>query len=69
MSVCADDNYDKYVIDAAREIGAPTYCVLAYPGSVQYSLGARNCQTWANDVLALATKKYMENEKCPKCFK
>ena len=67
--VCNDDKFDKYVIEAADEIGAPSYCVFAYPGTVAHALGLRNCQTWADDVLILAKKKYLENEGCPKCFK
>jgi hypothetical protein len=67
--VCKDDKFDKYVLEAANEIGAPSYCVTAYPGNLSYLLGARNCQTWADDVLNLAEKKYLKNEKCPDCFK
>lgn len=67
--VCDDDKFDKYVLDAVNEIGAPTYCVIAYPGSIYHALGARNCQTWANDVLNKAKEKYLKDEKCPKCFK
>jgi hypothetical protein len=66
--VCSDNKFDKYVKQAAKEIGAPTYCVTAYPGTLPHLLGARNCQTWADDVLNLAKKKYREKEKCPKCF-
>jgi len=67
--ICNDDNFDKYVFEAAREIGAPTYCIWAYPGTKMHLLGARNCQTWANDVLTLAKQKYFQGEDCPKCFK
>ncbi len=67
--VCDDDKFDNYVFQAANEIGAPAYCVMANPGTLPHLSGARNCQTWANDVLALAKKKYLESEKCPKCFK
>lgn len=68
-SVCDDDKFDKYVFEAAKEIGEPTYCVIAYPGTIQHIMGARNCQTWADDVLNLAKEKYLENEDCPDCFK
>ena len=60
--ICEDDKFDKYVFEAATEIGEPTYCII--PGV----LGARNCQTWASDVLDLAKKKYLEGENCPQCF-
>ena len=67
--LCDDDKFDKYATDAANEIGAPKYCVAANPGTMPYMLGARNCQTWVNDVLNKAKKNYLKNEKCPKCFK
>jgi hypothetical protein len=66
--VCNDDKFDQYVLSAAKEIGAPAYCVWAYPSTVTHMAGARNCQTWVDDVLKLAKKKYLEKEKCPKCF-
>ena len=66
--VCSDNKFDKYVVASAAEIGAPSYCVIAYPGTTPYLLGARNCQTWASDVLELAKSKYLENESCPECF-
>lgn len=67
--VCDDDKFDRYVIEAAKEVGEPTYCLIAYPGNLPHMLGARNCQTWANDVLKKAKKKYLAKESCPKCFK
>jgi len=67
--VCSDDKFDQYVLEAAREIGAPSYCVTAYPMTTPWIYGARNCQTWADDVLILAKEKYLEKEKCPQCFK
>ena len=67
--VCDDDKFDRYVFEAANKIGAPTYCLTAYPGSLPHMLGARNCQTWADDVLKKAKEKYLATEKCPKCFK
>ena len=66
--VCSDNKFDKYVKEAAAEIGEPNYCVVAYPGTTPYLFGARNCQTWASDVLDLAKRKYLENESCPECF-
>lgn len=67
--VCDDDKFDKYVFEAAKEVGALTYCVTAYPGKLPYTLGDRNCQTWVDDVLKKAKRKYLQNEQCPKCFK
>ena len=67
--VCNDDKFDSYVYAASKEIGAPTYCVWAREGTGAHGLGARNCQTWVDDVLKLAKKKYLEKENCPTCFK
>ena len=67
--VCGDDKFDKYTVEAAAEIGAPTYCVWGYPGTRAHKKGSRNCQTWADDVLELAKQKYLANEDCPDCFK
>jgi hypothetical protein len=60
--VCTDDKFDAYVLKAAQEIGAPTYCIAAYPGTTPYILGARNCQTWVSDVLKKAREEYQKNE-------
>jgi RHS repeat-associated protein len=68
-TVCWDNAFDKYVLEAANEVGAPTYCLLAYPGTLPHMLGARNCQTWDDEVLAIAKEKYLSHEKCPACFK
>ncbi len=68
-TICGDDKFDSYVLDAAREIGAPTYCALAFKGTVYHLAGARNCQTWIDDVIDLAKDNYLENEDCPSCFK
>jgi hypothetical protein len=68
--ICNDDKFDKYVFEAAQKIGEPPYCVAAYPGVKFYEkYGARNCQTWANDVLNLAKKNYIANEDCRTCWK
>ncbi len=66
--VCDDPNFDQYVLDAAVQVGAPKYNIIAYPGIFTYFLGARNCQTWAREVLQKAKKEYLKIENCPKCF-
>ena len=68
--ICNDDSFDQYVKDAVNEIGASTYCVGAYPGTPEFKAGARNCQTWANEVIQLAKMKYLEANSlsCTKCF-
>lgn len=68
LMVCEDDVFDRYVLDAAKTIGVLQYCVWAYPGTIPHALGARNCQTWADDVLELAKIRYKEGELCPLCF-
>ncbi len=68
-TVCNDNEFDKYVLAAANEIGAPTYCVLAGPDSLYQYMGLSNCLTWSRDVLKLAKQKYLAGQKCPKCFK
>jgi RHS repeat-associated protein len=66
--VCNDDAFDQYVMQAAMEMGAPAYCLWAYPGTKVHRLGARNCQTWVDDVLELAKRNYLDGEQCPACF-
>ena len=66
--ICADNKLDKYVKAAASVVGAPYYCVWAYPGSAAYRGGSRNCQTWVDDVLNKAKQEYIKNVKCQSCF-
>ena len=65
--ICGDKKFDKYVLEAAKY--KPTYCVLANPDTIQHAVGARNCQTWANEVIERAKVEYLRKEKCPGCFK
>jgi RHS repeat-associated protein len=72
--LCGDDKFDAYVLAAAQEIGAPTYCLIAsaefgLSGLAAEAAGARNCQSWARDVIARAKQNYLAKEKCPTCFK
>ncbi|OQW85720.1 MAG: hypothetical protein BWK72_20860 [Rhodoferax ferrireducens] len=55
-SVSKDPKFDRAVEKAISEIGVPKYNIWAYPSTVTYALGARNCQTWAADVLRRASK-------------
>jgi RHS repeat-associated protein len=66
--VCGDEEFDKYVVRAAETIGTPNYCLFATPGTIGHALGARNCQTWVDDVLELAKKNYLNDVSCPRCF-
>ena len=50
-SISTDPKFDEAVARAVEEIGAPKYNVVAYPGSLAYATGFRNCQTWATNVL------------------
>jgi hypothetical protein len=72
--LCNDNKFDAYVLAAATEIGAPTYCVIAsaefgLSGLAAEAAGARNCQSWARDVIAKAKQNYLAHESCPTCFK
>ena len=67
--VCNDDKFDSYVEKAAKQVGKPAYCVYAYPGTMLHAYGARNCQTWAKEVLNVEKRDYLANETCPACFK
>jgi len=49
--VVLSDEYDNDVYKAIREEGEPKYNVLAYPGTLMYNLGARNCQSYARDIV------------------
>jgi len=70
---CDDDKFDSYVLKAAQEIGAPTYCPLGEPGlpggDAAMGAGAINCHTWVTLVLQKAKEDYLAHEKCPTCFK
>jgi hypothetical protein len=70
VTICDDDSFDQYVREAVNEVGAPTYCVGAYPGTPEFKAGARNCQTWANEVIHIARKNYLKASvnSCPRCF-
>jgi hypothetical protein len=55
-TLVADNSKDQAVINAIAKVGEPTYSVAAgyYPSSLSIGLvlsGARNCQSWAQDVL------------------
>lgn len=69
VTVCDDPEFDSYVIDAVHDMGPTVYSVTAYSWTTLYLFGARNCQSWVNDVLRRAREQYLENETCPKCFR
>ena len=48
------DENDKKILDAINKVGETKYNIWAYPGSITHALGARNCQSWARDVLGRA---------------
>ena len=56
--VSEDSKFDNAVKQAISGIGAPKYNVYAYPFTTPHMLGARNCQTWADDVLDRANEIY-----------
>jgi len=55
-SVSKDPRFDRAVGRAINEIGRPKYNVWAYPRTVTHAIGARNCQTWAENVLRPAVE-------------
>ena len=55
-SVSKDPKFDRAVEKAITEIGAPKYNLWAYPSTVTHALGARNCQSWAADMLRRASE-------------
>ena len=67
-TVCGDDDFDEYVLEAARIVGEPNYCLVAFPGTLGHALGGRNCQSWVDDVLQLARESYLRDTACPRCF-
>ncbi|MGS0680681.1 hypothetical protein ACVBIL_05940 [Shewanella sp. 125m-7] len=54
--------FDNAVRKAAGEIGEPMYNVYAYPLTTPHLFGARNCQTWVDDVLDRASEIYKESQ-------
>ena len=57
-SVNDDPKFDKATLKAISEIGAPKYNFYAYPFTTPHMFGARNCQTWADEVIDRATEIY-----------
>ncbi len=55
-TISDDPKYADAVRQAAEEVGKPKYNVGAYLGTWPHLLGARNCQTWADDVLKNADR-------------
>ena len=55
-TISDDENFADAIQQAVTEIGAPKYNVYAYRGTTPHWLGARNCQTWADDVIKRATE-------------
>ncbi len=54
--VSEDPKFDEAVKTAVSEIGAPKYNAWAYPTTTTHFFGARNCQTWIDDVLNRASE-------------
>jgi len=55
-SVSKDPAFDRAVERAITEVGRPKYNVWAYPSTITHALGARNCQSWAAQVLRRAAE-------------
>ena len=54
--ISENPDFDTAVLKAIDEIGAPKYNVAAYPYTPAHAIGARNCQTWADEVLDRANE-------------
>ena len=54
--VSDDPKFDDAVKQAVSEVGEPKYNFFAYPYTTPYILGARNCQSWVDDILDKARK-------------
>ena len=55
-SVSKDPKFDRAVEKAISGVGRPKYNVWAYPSTITHALGARNCQSWAAQVLRRAAE-------------
>jgi RHS repeat-associated protein len=53
-TIHAGNDKDQAVLDAIDKVGTPTYSVFARTHTGAYMMGARNCQSWAQDVLKIA---------------
>ncbi|NRA83567.1 MAG: RHS repeat-associated core domain-containing protein [Gammaproteobacteria bacterium] len=53
-TIHAGNDKDQAVLDAIDKVGVPTYSVFARTNTGACMMGARNCQSWAQDVLKIA---------------
>ena len=60
IMLCNNPKFDRYVADAAAEVGLPTY-------KLRPKGNTANCQTWAIKVFAKALELFYEKEKCEEC--
>ncbi|WP_375591828.1 carbohydrate-binding protein [Chitiniphilus eburneus] len=56
--ISSDPKFDDATRQAIKKMGSPTYNVGAFPGTLGWVLGARNCQSWAEEILEEAKKIY-----------
>ncbi len=54
--VSKDSEFDEAVKKAIGSIGEPKYNIWAYPMTTSHLFGARNCQTWVNDIIKTASE-------------
>ena len=58
-TLVGDNSNDQAVLDAIQNVGTPTYSVIAAkypyaPSIAAWAMGARNCQSWIDDIRAEA---------------
>jgi len=61
--ISRDPVYDEAALQAIDETGEPHYTVSAFVGQLAWFAGARNCQTWADDVINRADEIYSNMNK------
>ena len=64
--ICDDNKFDKYVSEAAKF--KPNYGIWSFFSELGFMTGTYNCQSWTDEVLSRAKIKYINKEKCQKCF-
>ena len=66
-ALCTVISEDPEYADAAENVVGlkRKYNIAAYPGTLPHALGARNCQTWANDVLREADRATSNGSSIP----
>ncbi len=65
--ISKDPEFDKAVLESVNEIGPTKYNVGAYKCTPPHAIGARNCQTWTDDILERANNKMLSKRHTNSC--